>query len=47
MKEFLVEAVANVVSAGFHHLNQKDLEEKESKEFAAKNILLNIHSIFR
>ena len=47
VKEFLVEAVSNVVSAGFHHLNQKDLEEKQSKEFAAKNILLNIHSIFR
>ena len=28
VKEFLVEAVANVVSAGFHHLNKKDLEEK-------------------
>ena len=28
VKDFLVEAVANVVSAGFHHLNQAELEEK-------------------
>ena len=47
VKDFLAEAVANVVSVGFRHLCKDDLEEGESKDFAAKNILLNIHSIFR
>ena len=39
--------MANVVSVGFKHLCKTDLEESESKEFAAKNIFLNIHSIIR
>lgn len=47
IKDFLAEAICNIVSAGFNHLHKTDLEEAESKGFAAKNILLNIHSIFR
>ena len=47
VKDFLAEAVANVVSVGFKNLCKTDLEESESKEFAAKNIFLNIHSIIR
>ena len=47
VKDFLAEAVANVVSVGFRHLCKNDLEESESKDFAAKNIFLNIHSIIK
>ena len=45
--KFLVEAVSNVASAAFKFLNQKELTENEVKEYAAKNILLNINSVFR
>ena len=39
--------MGNIVSAAFKFLGKRDLEEKESMEFAAKNILLNLHSIYK
>ena len=47
IEEFLVEAVSNVVSSAFRFLCKDNLTEGESKEFAAKNVMLNIHAIFR
>ena len=47
IKHFLAEAIGNVVSAGFKFLCKSDLEENEAKEFASKNIMLNINSIFK
>ena len=47
MKKFLAEAVANVVSAGFKALCKGELEEKEAKLFAARNIMANLNAIFR
>ena len=47
IREFMAESVGNIVSAAFKFLCKRDLEEKESMEFAAKNILLNLHSIYK
>ena len=38
----MAESIGNVVSAGFKFLCKTDLEENEAKEFASKNIMLNI-----
>ena len=45
--DFLVEAVSNIVSAAFQFVLDKKLEGKEAKAYASKNILLNIHAVFR
>ena len=47
MKEFLSEAVGNIVSIAFKFRCKTDLEDAEAKEMASKNIMLNIYSIFR
>ena len=36
-----------MVSAAFNFLEEKRLGEYDSKEYAAKNIMVNLHSIFR
>ena len=43
----MAEAIGNIVSAGFKFLCKTDLEENEAKEFASKNIMLNINSIYQ
>ena len=43
----MAEAISNIVSAGFKFLCKGELEEREAMEFTAKNILLNIHSVFK
>ena len=47
VNHFLAEAIGNIVSAGFKFLCKTDLEENEAKEFASKNIMLNINSIYQ
>ena len=47
IREFVAESVGNIVSAAFKFLCKRDLEEKEAMEFAAKNILLNLHSVYK
>jgi hypothetical protein len=47
IKKFLREAVSNIVSIAFKNLNEGKLDDKEAMEYAAKNIMLNIQSIFR
>jgi hypothetical protein len=47
VKIFLVEAVSNVVSASFKFMCDLKLEMHEAKAYASKNIMLNVHSIFR
>ena len=47
INHFLAEAIGNIVSAGFKFLCKTDLEENEAKEFASKNIMLNINSIYQ
>lgn len=47
MHKFLVEAVSNVASAAFKFLNREELTETEAKEYASKNVLLNVNSFFR
>lgn len=41
-----MEAGSNVVSISFKLLNEGSLEEKEAKEYAAKNIMLNVQAVF-
>lgn len=45
INKFLVESVSNITSISFDFFRSKRLEENEAKDFAAKNILLNIHNI--
>jgi hypothetical protein len=47
IKKFLVEAISNVVSVAFKFMCRGELESKEAKEYASKNIMLNVHSIYR
>jgi hypothetical protein len=42
----LVETASNVVSAAFRFLCKGELTEQEAKEYAAKNLMLNLHSVF-
>ena len=46
IKGFLVETIANILSASFNYLNSGRLEGKEVKNYAASNIMLNMQSIF-
>jgi hypothetical protein len=39
--------VENVVSASFNLLIEGKLKENESKDYASKNILMNVYSIFK
>jgi hypothetical protein len=43
--KFIVESVSNIASISFGFYNQDKLEDKEAKDYAAKNIILNVHSI--
>jgi len=42
-----VDVVENVISVSFNLLIEGKLKEKESKDYASKNLLLNIHSLFK
>jgi hypothetical protein len=46
-QSFLVETASNVVSIAFGMLSEDKLDEKEVKDYAAKNILLNINSLLK
>ena len=46
MHGFLVEAISNVVSVSFDFYANGKLKEGEAKEYASKNTMLNIQSIF-
>ncbi len=41
-----MEAASNVVSAAFKFLCKGELTEEEAKEYASKNLMLNLHSVF-
>ena len=43
----MVESISNVLSVGFKFLQEGGLDGKEAKEFTSKNMMLNIHAIFR
>jgi hypothetical protein len=47
IEEYIVDVVENVVSVSFNFLIEGKLKENESKDFASKNILLNVYSIFK
>jgi hypothetical protein len=47
LKKFLVEAASNVVSMAFKHLCKGEFEDWEAKEYAVKNITLNLHSAYQ
>jgi hypothetical protein len=42
-----VEAASNIVSTAFKLLCKNELEEREAKEYAVKNITLNLHSAYQ
>jgi hypothetical protein len=42
-----VEVAGNIVSTAFRLLCRGELEEKEAKEYAVKNITLNLHSAYQ
>jgi len=46
MHKFLVEAASNVASVSFNAYERGLLKEKEAKEYASKNMMLNIQAIF-
>lgn len=45
VKKFLVESTSNIVSAAFKFLHKNELTGDEAKEYCAKNLMLNLHSI--
>ncbi len=47
IKTFLVESSGNVTSAAFKLLCKGDFTDQEAKEFASKNIKLNLNSIIK
>jgi len=47
IEEYIVDVVENVVSVSFNFLIGEKLQENESKDFASKNILMNVYSIFK
>ena len=47
IKDFLAEAVGNIISVAFKFLCKNELDEREAMSFAAKNILLNLNSIYK
>jgi hypothetical protein len=42
-----VDVVENVISVSFNFLIEGKLKENESKDYASKNLLLNLRSLFR
>jgi hypothetical protein len=42
----MVETLANILSISFKSLNDNKLEEKEVKNYASSNIMLNLQDIF-
>jgi hypothetical protein len=42
----LVEASNNIISAAFNFLLEGKLKESEAKDYASKNLILNMRSIF-
>ena len=47
IEEYLVDVVENVISASFNFLMEAKLKENESKDYASKNILLNVQSVLK
>ena len=47
IQEYIVDVVENVISVSFNLLIEGKLKEKESKDYASKNLLLNTHSLFK
>lgn len=45
VKDFLVETASNIISAAFKFLDKNELTAEEAKEYCAKNLMLNLHSI--
>ena len=47
IKAFLKESVSNIISIAFRLLCEGKLEERTAKEYASKNIVVNLHAVFR
>jgi hypothetical protein len=47
LKKFLIEAISNVISIAFKFLCKEELGNREAKEYASKNMMLNMQSVFR
>jgi hypothetical protein len=47
MKSYLVEVVSNIASAAFKFLCELKLNDHEVKDYASKNMMLNLQSIFK
>lgn len=43
----MVEVCENVISISFNHLLQNKLNDREAKDYTAKNIMINLQSILR
>jgi len=47
IKEFLDECVSNIISVAFNNLSSGKMDSYTAKEYASKNILANVHAIYR
>jgi hypothetical protein len=45
IEDYLVRMLEVVVSVSFNELMEGKLKESECKDYASKNILLNVHSV--
>jgi CII-binding regulator of phage lambda lysogenization HflD len=43
----LVEAASNVISIAFNFLTEDKLKDLEAKDYASKNMMINMQSIYR
>jgi hypothetical protein len=46
IKSFLVEAANNIASVAFNFLCEEKLKASEAKDYASKNLMLNMRSIY-
>lgn len=45
LQDFLVKVLELVMSVSFNELMEGKMKENECKDYASKNILLNVHSV--
>jgi len=44
---YLVQLMENITSVSFNLLNERKLTDSETKDFASKNILMNVNILFK
>jgi len=47
IRSYLVQLMENITSVSFNLLNERKLTDSETKDFASKNILMNVNILFK